>query len=58
MLKKAPSTVIIPHGQTIKINFDDGKTLREGVLFNVSLNTIYLKSFSHDETIAIPKNKI
>ena len=58
MLKKDASTVIIPHGQTIEISFDDSKTLKEGVLFNVSLNTIYLKSLSFDETIAIPKNKI
>ena len=58
MLKKDASTVIIPHGQTIEISFDDGKTLKEGILFNVSLNTIYLKSISSNKTITIPKNTV
>tara|TARA_Y100000591_G_scaffold321650_1_gene336936 strand:+ start:1012 stop:1539 length:528 start_codon:yes stop_codon:yes gene_type:complete len=58
MLKKDASTVIIPYGQTIEIGFDDVKTLKEGVLFNVSLDTIYLKSISSNKTITIPKNKI
>ena len=58
MLKKDASTVIIPYGQTIEIGFDDVKTLKEGVLFNVSLDTIYLKSISSNKTITIPKNKV
>ena len=58
MLKKNASTVIIPYGQTIEIGFDDVKTLKEGVLFNVSLDTIYLKSISSNKTITIPKNKV
>ena len=58
MLKKDASTVIIPYGQTIEIGFDDVKTIKEGVLFNVSLDTIYLKSISSNKTITIPKNKL
>ena len=34
------------------------KLLRKEFLFNVSLNTIYLKSLSSDETIAIPSNRV
>ena len=58
MLKKDAFTVIIPYKQNIEISFEDGKTIKEGILFNVSLNTIYLKNLSSDKTIAIPKNKI
>ena len=58
ILRKDASTVIIPYKQNIEISFEDGKTIKEGILFNVSLNTIYLKNLSSDKTIAIPKNKI
>ena len=52
------STLIIPYNQVIEITLKNGKTVKKGVLFNVSLNTIYLKSVSSDETIAIPSNRI
>ena len=52
------STLIIPYKQVIEITLKNGKTVKKGVLFNVSLNTIYLKSLSSDETIAIPSNRV
>ena len=52
------STLIIPYKQVIEITLKNGKTVKKGVLFNVSLNTIYLKSVSSDETIAIPSNRV
>ena len=52
------STLIIPYKQVIEITLKNGKTIKKGVLFNVSLNTIYLKSLSSDETIAIPSNRV
>ena len=58
MLKKGASTVIIPYEQNIEIIFKDGKTVKNGILFNASLNTIYLKSLSSDETISIPSNNV
>ncbi len=58
MLKKDASTVIIPYKQNIEISFKDGKTVKKGILFNVSLNTIYLKSMSSDETIAVPSHRV
>ncbi len=58
LLKKDASTAIIPYKQKIEISFEDGKTVKKGILFNVSLNTIYLKSMSSDETIAVPSHKI
>tara|TARA_Y100000816_G_scaffold228587_1_gene173699 strand:- start:36 stop:566 length:531 start_codon:yes stop_codon:yes gene_type:complete len=58
MLKKGASTVIIPYEQNIEISFKDGTTVKKGIVFNVSLNTIYLKSISSDETIAIPTNRV
>ena len=58
MLKKDASTAILPYGQRIEINFEDGKTVKEGILFNVSLNTIYLKSISSNKTITIPKHEV
>ena len=58
MLKKGASTVIIPYEQNIEISFKDGKTVKKGIVFNVSLNTIYLKSISSEETIAIPSNRV
>ena len=58
ILKKDASTVVIPYRQKIEISFKDGKTVKKGILFNVSLNTIYLKSISSDETIAIPTNRV
>ena len=50
--------MIIPYKQVIEITLKNGKTVKKGVLFNVSLNTIYLKSLSSDETIAIPSNRV
>ena len=58
MLKKDAFTVIIPYKQNIEISFKDGKTVKNGILFNASLNTIYLKSLSSDETISIPSNRV
>ena len=52
------STLIIPYKQVIEITLKNGKTVKKGILFNVSLNTIYLKSLSSDETIAIPSNRV
>ncbi len=58
MLKKDASIAIIPYQQNIEISLKDGKTVKKGILFNVSLNTIYLKSISSDETIAIPSKRV
>ena len=58
MLKKHVSTVIIPHKQNIEISFKDGKTVKKGILFNVSLNTIYLKSMYSDKTITVPIREV
>ncbi len=58
MLKKDASIAIIPYQQNIEISFKDGKTVKKGILFNVSLNMIYLKSMSSNETIAIPSNRV
>ena len=58
MLKKGASTVIVPYEQNIEISFKDGKTVKNGILFNASLNTIYLKSLPSDETISIPSNNV
>ena len=57
MLKKDAFTVIIPYKQNIEISFKDGKTVKNGILFNASLNTIWPKSLSSDETISIPSNR-
>ena len=45
ILRKDASKMIIPYKQNIEISFEDGKTIKEGILFNVSLNTIYLKIY-------------
>ena len=58
MLKKDASTAIIPYGKRIEISFEDSKTVKEGTLFNVSLNTIYLKSISSNKTITVPKHEV
>ena len=58
MLKRESSTVIISNGQRVEISFKDGETVTQGILFNVSLNTIYLKSISSNKTITIPKHEV
>ena len=58
MLKRDASTVILSNGQRVEISFEDGETVTQGILFNVSLNTIYLKSISSNKTITIPKHEV
>ena len=58
LLKQNSTLALIPYGERLEIDYKGEDRSVEGILFNSSIDRVYLKSISQDKTIIILKEEI
>lgn len=58
LLKQNSTLALIPYGERLEIDYKGEDRSVEGILFNSSIDRVYLKSISEDKTIIILKEEI
>ncbi|MBI86581.1 MAG: hypothetical protein CMG63_00735 [Candidatus Marinimicrobia bacterium] len=58
LLKQNSTLALIPYGERLEIDYKGEDRSVEGILFNSSIDRVYLKSITEDKTIIILKEEI